>query len=495
MKRASEIERSLIGALLALENPRRLVAAAGLEVNDFTDSQLRVCWEVIAKVAREGEPLDAMALFGACHTARLMGDEDLGLLVGLQAQNILSAAGFLEMARSLRRIARARTISSKLASLSKLVLTDNDPDALQGQFLEIGREFTRTHSEGGRGSASVIAAFEGYERRKKEGSVSLLPTGLQILDEKTGGLPPKLCCFFGKPSVGKSTLLATIIHEQLKAGLRPVLASLEDGDEWFVKRQLAQLLDMRVRDVFAKDFADGEKTQDAAQVLTSLYENLWVVTKAQARTASDLVRIFTRLRLDGYGPFYVDNMTVVQHEQGKFEDRRNAVGRSYALFADFADENRVPLVSLSHTKRAAEKEGQQPKVGPPLISDIAETADADRFIRFGLGLWRKGNMFRATVAKHNEGEPDLTFEWEVYREAALLDPESGVLVDLHAEQRREREDRQARKVEREVSAALDRKELRDKLVAKAEAEKKKAEEPKATEPEPQSSLFGEAPPF
>ncbi len=391
------------------------------------------------------------------------------------------------MAKTLRKQAKAKLIAGKLAELAKSISTTSDPDKHHGDFAALAKDFTSLHAEGRTGAASIIAAFESWENRKARGRPLLIPTGLKIIDDKTGGLPPKLCAFVGEPGIGKSAMLATIIEQQLLAGLKVVIFSLEDGDEWFVKRQLARRLGMKVRDVFSKEFIDGDKTQDAAQEMASLYKNLWVVTKQQARTAQDIIRISTQLvSQKEYQVIYVDNMTAVRHEtRDKFEQSNAAVGRSYENFAEFADIFRIPLVVLAHTTR--KYQDRTAGKGPPIISDIAETANADRYIRLALSFWKKKQCFRASVTKHNEGDPEATFEFEMHREAALVDAERGRTVDLAYEAREERKEKAARAMESQVVKNLERKALTDKLKPK----KPPKEAPPPPEEVEQPDMFSE----
>lgn len=479
-----ELEKLLVGALLDSAEPLKLLQASGLQPETFSDKQLRICWDIAWQLAKQGKRVDSVTLFSAGRMAQRMEEDDLGLLQRLQATNALDEKGFVHVAMDLRRIAHARLLGEQLVELGQDLLKGSTPAKSRPRFLAISENYNALHAEGRRGSTAVVAAFESFERRKLDGRPALVPTGIKLFDEKTGGLPPKLIVFLGEPGIGKSALIATMLLEQLKAGLTVVLFSLEDGDEWLIRRHLALMLDLKVRDVFNAEFPDGERASVAGQELANAMERLWFVTKSQARTPEDVLRISTQyIAQQGANVIWLDNATALKHQgTGKWDAPNVMAGRMYDSFAGFADTYRIPMVVLAHTTR--KYQDRTLGRGPPAISDVAETADADRAIRLGVGLWRKRGKFRLTVIKHTEGESGVTMEFDMHKDAALVDAGSGQEINLHAEAREERK----KAADRNDEAAVARRAHREALRAKLKASVKAEEAPPAEEP-PQLSLL------
>lgn len=482
------LEALLVGAVLDSKEPAKLFQAAGLQPEDFSDAHLRTCWSIAIDLARRGARTNSVALFAAGRATKAFEDADLVLLQRLEANNAVNAQSFAQLAVEFRRIAHTRKLAAQLAQLSQELINGLSSTEALPRLEAIRESYTALHAEGRRGSDAVVAAFESFERRKTEKRPAKPTTGLPKLDELVSGLPPKLCVLVGEPAIGKSALIASMIGAQLDAGLKVLLFSLEDGDEWLVRRHLALALGLRFGDVFTKEFPDGAKAADAAQALMHRFETLWVVTKRQARSAADIVRITTQyVAQHQVDVAYVDNATaLVNPLTSKFDEPRRAAGRSYADMAACADHYRLPIVVLAHTKRDYTERSRGN--GPPALSDIAETADAERYVRLGVGLWRKKGALRATVLKNTEGPAGDTVELGMANDAAMVDASSGERVNLHAEARLERAERDERKIERAVSDSLRRAELRKRALEQLSP----AMPPSTVEappPEPQLSLL------
>lgn len=457
--RTAELGRKLVGALLDAKEPKRLLLAAGLHPEDLGDRFLASCWTVIGQIAQDGQRVDAPALFAAGITRKMLSNDDLGLLVSLQGRNVLDERAFLTIAEELRREARKELLGRQLTELGAELLNRKATiETSYARFKAIGETYAQLHARGRRGSDVVVAAVEEFERRKREGRPGMITTGLPALDKLTGGLPLKLAVVLGPPGTFKSGLMGTMLRRQLAAGVRPLVVSLEDRDTWVVKRYAAADLGMKVRDVFAKDFPDEAKAAETFNALSNELHESWFVTKQHVRTADDVVRVATQYKAQhDINLVYVDNARAVKAPESKFaEDRRLAQSRMYELFAGWSDQSQVPLVLLAHTSRKyfERTHGR----GPPVMSDIGETSDAEKDVRLLLALWKKRRQLRITIGKQNEGdvEDSPTIELGMLGESALIDAESGVEVNLRQEEREERERTEDAKEERARKRIVER---------------------------------------
>lgn len=491
--RVAESGKQIVGFLLKADDPKRLMLASGLAAEALGDKFLSNLWTLIGQTSHEGRRIDATALFATGVARKMLGEEDLSLLLSLQARNTLTEAGFMTAALELRRFTARQILAQECHELSQAIRGGLDFAQTDARFRAIQQSFARMHAEAQRGDAVVLSAFEQWEQRKRDGLPALVPTGIDVLDKQTGGLPPKLTVFVGPPGTFKSGLMAAILERQLQAGLRPLIVSLEDGSTWAVKRYLAKRLGLKVRDVFSKEFPDEARAAEEGQALSLLMRNSWWATKAQVRTAGDICRLTVQLLAQqSITNVWIDNARAVKGPEAdprsKFQpDRRLVASAMYEEFAETADRYGVPIGLLAHTSRKYfdRTEGK----GPPIMSDIGETGDAEKDVRLFLGLWKRRGCLRITVGKQNEGEHDYdnppTMELDHVGETALVDPDSGRMVDLKAEADKDREQEQHRREAWSVASSFRKKKLAKNLEAETKAD---AAKPTPPEPPAQAAL-------
>jgi replicative DNA helicase len=492
---ASESGKLLVGFLLEAKDPRRYIQASGISAETLGDKFLSSLWALIDQTSQQGRHVDAATIFAAGVSRKLLADEDLSLLQSLQARNTLDERGFMQVAHELRVDSHNKLIGRQLTELGQELLKGGSAEQAHGRFRAIVANYARMHSAAKRGSAVVIQAMEEFERRKREGMPALVPTCIPLLDTQTGGLPPKLTVILGPPGTFKSGLMAAMLERQLQLGLRPLVVSLEDGSAWAPKRYLAKRLGMKVRDVFAKDFPDEAKAADEANALSNLMHASWWLTKREVRTSKDIVREAVKLLAqDKITNVFIDNARAVKgqiadpsNRFAKTPDRRMIASEMYEDFAEASDFYGLPFALLAHTSRDYFKrtEGK----GPPIMSDIGETGDAEKDVRLILALWKRKGCLRITVGKQNEGESDHdnppTIELDHVAQTALVDPESGRAIDLRAEERKDREEERGRRDEWSAATSVRRAALKKKLMETEQAKQPKLE-PK---PEAQPDLF------
>lgn len=473
--RPAESGKLLVGHLLEASDQRRLMQASGIVAETLGDKFLGTVWTLIDQQLHAGRRVDAATLFAAGVSRKLLGEEDLSLLQSLQARNTLDERSFLQIANDLRKFAHNQSIGRQLSELGAELTKGADAELAHGRFRAIVQAYARIHSDAQRGSAVVSAAFEDFQRRKRDGVPSLVATGVPVLDKQTGGLPPKLTVVLGPPGTFKSGLMAAMLERQLQAGLRPLVVSLEDGSAWAPKRFLAKRLGMKVRDVFATDFPDEAKAAEEGNSLSNLMHESWWLTKKQVRTAQDIVREAVKLLAQQrITNVFIDNARAVKgafvdpnNRFARQPDRRMVASEMYEAFAEASDRYSLPFVLLAHTSRDYFKrtEGK----GPPIMSDIGETGDAEKDVRLILALWKRKGCLRISIGKQNEGESDHdnppTLELDHVAETALVDPDSGRMIDLRAEEQKDREEDNHRKDAWNAAARLRRGKLYEKLKA------------------------------
>jgi hypothetical protein len=150
----------------------------------------------------------------------------------------------------------------------------------------------------------------------------------------------------------------------------------------------------------------------------------------------------------------------------------------------------VPVVVLCHTTDDETHHfGQRREEGPPAMQAMAGGRSIDRRARLMLGLWSKGEAWRATVLKANElGAPGATVEFARLFDSVLIDPEGGRKVDVRQERAIEAKERREKSQDEKLLESLER----SKKLAALKAKDKPQEEPKAPAPQAQLPLVGGA---
>lgn len=478
--RRTQLGALLVGKVLDSKEPRQLIAGSRIHPEDLGDKFLSACWTVLGQAALDGQRITPVELFAAGVTRKMLSEDDLGVLVTLQARNQLDDAGFFKVAEELRRDAQRLRVGRQLRELAGGIESGKlDESAGLAQLGAITETFASAHAAGRSGSDVVIAGAEEYERLKAQGKPGMLTSGIPSLDKLTGGLPRKLFMVLGPPGTFKSGLMGTMVRRQLAAGLKVLVVSLEDRDVWLVKRYAAADLGLKVRDVFNAPFPDEQRAADVLSQLSNELRDSWFVTRRHARTAEDIVRLVTQYRAQhAIDIAYVDNARAVKptvDAKGRTEDRRIAQSRMYEDFAACADTLQLPLGVLAHTSRKYFERTQGK--GPPHMSDIGETSDAEKDVRLLLALWKRRGQLRITVGKQTEGKADdePTIELSMWGESALIDPDSGVDVDLDKEKRDDQARNEAISTERKRRAELEsakwRTTVKEPELAKLKAER------------------------
>lgn len=494
--KVAEDGRRMFGAVLALPEPKKLLDGSGLPAataNHLGDDFLAKGWAFAHELAARGDQVNAMTVFALGLARGQFAEDDLPVLQALQGRNTIDAKTFIQVARQFRTRVHGEALCRALLELVKMLQGGADPGPTQARFEAIMRSYHRLHAAGLRGSEVLDREMQKFEQRKDEGKELYVKTGLPKIDEATGGAPPKYCMFLGPPSAMKSGMMATCLERRIELhGARPLVISLEDGAGWPFKRLLAKHLGMQLRDVFNKEFTDGARASEELARMSTQFFNSWFLTKAEVRTPEEIIaECWRHVAQHDITEVWLDNARHVKNEPRRGEQPRYAYSRMHEGFAEFSELSGRPLFLMIHTSRAYEdRTGGKTH---PILSDIQESSAAEADARFVGGLWEKNECTRFTLLKHTEGKRHDTWEFDRIKDAALIDAESGRLVNLAEEERLEAQEAQRKSDAQAVSRGFRRKSLAREYM-KAHPEEAPPPKPaKAKKPEPQAALPLEAP--
>jgi replicative DNA helicase len=489
--RSVEDGRRMFGAVLALPEPKKLLDGSGIPAaaaKHLGDEFLAKGWTFAHELAARGEQVNAMTVFALGLARNQFGEDDLPVLQALEGRNTINATTFMQVARQFKTRVHGQALCVALLELVKLLQAGTDPGPTQARFEAITRSYHRLHAAGLRGDQVIELEMQKFEQRKKEGKELYVKLGLPKVDEVTGGAPPKYCMFLGPPSAMKSGVMATCLERRIELyGARPLVISLEDGAGWPFKRLLAKRLGMPLRDVFNKEFQDGAKAAEELARLSTQFFDSWFLTKAEVRTPEEIVsECWRHVAQHNITEVWLDNARHVKNEPRRMEQPRTAIARMHEGFAEFSELSQRPFFLMIHTSRAYEDDTDGKK--PPMLSHIQESSAAEADARFVAGLWEKKDCTRFTTLKHTEGKRNDTIEFDRIKEAALIDPDSGRLVDLADEERKEQEESSSRNDASAVSRKFRRAKLARSYIQQHPEEAPPAKPKKEKAPAAQASL-------
>jgi replicative DNA helicase len=446
----------IIGAVLDAEamkiSPRELVEASGLCGADFSDPRTRSTWLSITSLAEHKRPVSASTVFMAARAAGQLAEHDLATLQTLQARNAVTREQFKQLAETFRHAARGQQVAQRLRQMADdLEQRRVSPSTISGSLEGLAANLTSQWAPDHRGDEDLHEVLGEWDHAGQPGGRPLVvPTGIEALDAgdlKFRGWAPNLNLVIGQPSVGKSAVEAACIIAALRAGRRPGIFGIEDGTKWLTRRFIAAELGIAVADVGTVPYTEEQagRIQGKGQEWSELLRNL-ITFKSSHVNADELIRRSVHwIRNEGVTEIWVDHLGQISHRRQYGEDTRHAIGRTLLNIRAAGERYQTPMIVLAHTSRPDPKDREE---RPPLMTEIAESAIAERSAYKIIGLWRKNGEMRATILKNKDGRRDVTVGLNVFHDAALVDAAGGEVVDLGKERGAERAAREAEREER-----------------------------------------------
>ncbi len=252
-----ESERELVGGCLV--NAAGPAAIGGLvTAAEFYHRPLGLAFDAICAVDAAGETLVAesvvarlKATVGIGLLRAVVGADDEAAAVRWLAELQLDAMGanLAWHARRVRSLARHRRMLETLGELIAAGFVEGtDPDA----FIALAEERILSQTATPRGSRLIawkdvlVDAYQAMEKRadafKRGGSAMTqgIRTGLDVLDEMTGGLQPgELTILAARPAMGKTALLMAWILNIARRGVPALVFSIEMSPRSLADRALS----------------------------------------------------------------------------------------------------------------------------------------------------------------------------------------------------------------------------------------------------------------
>lgn len=217
---------------------------------------------------------------------------------------------------------------------------------------------------------------EGMEGKTPE----LIRTGLYTLDKVLGGglEPGTLTIIAGRPGMGKTALITTMLFTQIQKGLKSGMVSMEMTMEQMARREAAMITGIpynRLKD-------PSRVTQPEYEAIAKAAINQAELIKLESCGMVDLARlrriVFDLVTRKGCKLIAIDYLQRMDIEVGRGQNEASAIGAIVNAIKSMSKTLNVPIILLSQLGREVEKRSDK----RPNMSDlrgsgmIEEAADA-----------------------------------------------------------------------------------------------------------------------
>jgi replicative DNA helicase len=210
------------------------------------------------------------------------------------------------------------------------------------------------------------------------------PTGVERLDEKTGGWQAGIVSIVAaRPAMGKSSLGLATANASSEAGFGVHLFSLEDTEQAYADRALS-----RASGVSAENLRNSELSAVSMEQVRVANRKLqqrkgWLFDGRSGITADEIVRSVRRRRRDnGTKVVIVDYVQLVKRPARM--SGHEALSEIVTTFADAAKQDSMAYVVMSQLNRELEKREDK----RPQLSDLRESGSLEERAKCVVGVYR-----------------------------------------------------------------------------------------------------------
>ena len=420
LPRNIEAEQALIGALLANNKAYEKVSEF-LRPEHFSDPIHIKVYDVISRLITKGHVADVITLKNYFEQEGTLNDVGgIAYLVKLAETaspltNVEYYAQFI-YDKYLRRelIATGYDIASEALNENIEETTAEQIEKAERRLFNIAE-----HGDGQKGlqdfSVVSTSALQMIEKAyQKEGRLSGLPTGLNDLDYRLGGLNNSdLIILAGRPAMGKTALAINIAYNVADYMLHNVesgkidakdrgvaVFSLEMSAEQIASRILSNITETPGQKLRTGDMELGEFTRIAAAV--GSYQNLPLYIDDTPGITVGTIRTRARRlkRTQGLGLIIIDYIQLIsgsgsRKSEGNRVQEMSEISRGLKMLAK---ELNVPVIALSQLNRGVESRDDK----RPQMADLRESGSIEQDADIVMFVFRENYYIHNAEPKRNE---------------------------------------------------------------------------------------------
>ena len=395
-----EAEQALLGAILANNKAYEKVSEF-LRPYHFADSIHAKVFEVIAKLIQRGHVADVITLknyFEQEGSLQEVGGHQYLIKLADSASPLTNVEYYAQFIYD--KYLRRELINTGYEIVNDALKEDLDSDATtqietaekklfelsnqgesQGGFIDFAQALTSSLSQ-------IEQAYQ------KDGKISGLPTGLDALDEKTGGLNNSdLIIIAGRPAMGKTALATNIAYN---------VAEFMSHDK---------SVDPKSRGVA---FFSLEMSADqlASRILSTVTQTPGHKMRTGELDNAEFTRIAAAVRELETIPLYIDdtpglNINSIRTRARRLKRNKKTEGNRVQELSEIsrglkilAKELNVPVIALSQLNRGVEQRDDK----RPVMSDLRESGSIEQDADIVMFVFRENYYIQNEEPKQRAGE-------------------------------------------------------------------------------------------
>lgn len=384
-----EAEQSVLGALLIGGEKAWDAVSGEISDADFYPDDHRRIFRHIRQLFEAGKPVDVLTVSDSIVRSNEVEQTNGGM------PYLAEMAAAVPSVVTVRHYARIVTDRAKLRQLIGVAdeiigmawASGNDPAdariesaAAKVMALQEGRSVSAEPKLVSEIAPHVVDEIDA--RMDRGGEISGLATGFVDLDEKLDGLKKgDLIVLAGRPSMGKSALMANIAENVVVDHKSALVFSLEMSGAQLVRRSLSSL-----GRINSKSLASGRMSDEEWDRLTAAWGRVsdakYGIDETPGISVAGMHSKARRWkRKHGLDLIIVDYLQLISGAGDSANDRVSGITRGLKLMARDLD---VPVIALSQLSRAVEARPDK----RPLMSDLRDSGSIEQDADVVLMLYR-----------------------------------------------------------------------------------------------------------
>lgn len=428
-----EAEQALLGAILANNKAFEKVSEF-LKPQHFADSTHAKIFEVITKLITRGHIADVITLKTYLEQEGILnevGGHKYLIKLAESATPLTNSEYYAQFIYD--KYLRRELIATGFEIVNEAAKEDLDSDALtqietaEKKLFELANQSEHQGGFVDFGDALVSSLGHIEAAYQKEGKISGLPTALDALDAKTGGLNDSdLIIIAGRPAMGKTALATNMAYnvaeymyhnKNLEASKKGVaFFSLEMSADQLASRILSTVTQTNGHRMRTGELDNAEFTRIAAAVRELEKMPLYIDDTPGLNINSIRTRARRLKRNKGLGCIVIDYIQLImgtnsKKTEGNRVQELSEISRGLKILAK---ELAVPVIALSQLNRGVEQREDK----RPLMSDLRESGSIEQDADIVMFVFRENYYIQNEEPKQKAAETPEHLqkrleEWEV----------------------------------------------------------------------------------
>ena len=426
-----EAEQALLGAILANNKAFEKISEF-LKPHHFADSINAKVFEVISKLIQRGHVADIITLknfFEQEGSLSEVGGHKYLIKLADSASPLTNADYYAQFIYD--KFLRRELIATGYEIVNDAIKEDLDSDATT-QIENAERKLFDLANQGETQSGFVdfnqalaVSLSHIEEAYQKDGKISGLPTALDALDNKTGGLNNSdLIIIAGRPAMGKTALATNIAYNVADymshaKNITPqdkgvAFFSLEMSADQLAGRILSTVTQTGGHRMRTGELDNAEFTRIAAAVRELERIPFYIDDTPGLNINSIRTRARRLKRNKGLGLIVIDYIQLImgsgKQKDGNRVQELSEISRGLKMLAK---ELNVPVIALSQLNRGVEQREDK----RPVMSDLRESGSIEQDADIVMFVYRENYYLQNEEPKQKSNELDERFqqrleEWE-----------------------------------------------------------------------------------